>query len=199
LPDERIGRFGGFVEFKYDNKFIFFYTLYQLKYNSLLIETDISTNESDSVVDSWDVIRYLPESLLPLQVRIFMGGKNSMQVTPFMAAVADQNYDINKITFTYVSVREVKRFGWTPEEFVEWLLGSHVHFILSHVHQGLERLQWNMSELLEQLKRLKDHNGFPNGNQLECPIFTQDKFEYIKAVPIITNETLRSNQFIRRG
>lgn len=162
-------------------------------------KTDISTNESDSVVDSWDVIRYLPESLLPLQVRIFMGGKNSMQVTPFMAAVADQNYDINKITFTYVSVREVKRFGWTPEEFVEWLLGSHVHFILSHVHQGLERLQWNMSELLEQLKRLKDHNGFPNGNQLECPIFTQDKFEYIKAVPIITNETLRSNQFIRRG
>ena len=94
MPDERIGRFGGFVEFKYVNKFIFFYTLYKLKYNSLLIETDISTDESDSVVDSWDVIRYLSESSLPLQVRIFMGGKNSMQVTPL--------YDINKITFTYL-------------------------------------------------------------------------------------------------
>ena len=149
------------------------------------------SDEAENLVEMWDCINSLPESSLPIQIRGFMGGINSMQVATFKAAVADQNYENSKFTFTYVSVKEVKNLGWKPKDFVDWLLGSHVHFILSHVHQGLERLQWNLEELLEQLKRLKYHKGFPTGEKLECPIFTQDKYEYIRAIPSLTNETLK--------
>jgi hypothetical protein len=139
----------------------------------------------------WDSLNYAPKESSPVQVKVFIGGFDSIQIAPFKGAVFDQNFDSDKYSFSYISVCEIKKFNWTPKHFVDWLLESHVHFILSHVHQGLERLQWNLVDLMEELKRLRYHKGFPNGHNLECPIFTQDKYEYLRSVPSITNPTLR--------
>ena len=45
-----------------------------------------------------------------------------------------------------------------------------------------------MVHLEEQLRRLYDHPGFPNGIQLSCPVFLQNKGEYLRNVlDLITN------------
>ena len=60
--------------------------------------------------------------------------------------------------------------------FVDWLLASHCHFIICHVHQNnVSPVGWPIDELYEELQRLKYHNGWPNGDKLNCPIFGQDK------------------------
>ena len=81
----------------------------------------------------------------------------------------------------------IKELGWGPQQLVDWLLCSDVHFILSHVHKGMSALGesqmgWNMLLLQKQLMRLRDHRGYPNGDKLQCPIFLQDKLKYIELV-----------------
>ena len=41
---------------------------------------------------------------------------------------------------------------------------------------------WGINSILAEFQRLKDHQGFPNGDQIDCPIFTQDKWNYIQAL-----------------
>jgi hypothetical protein len=147
--------------------------------------------EYEDLMLLWESLNYLPESTSPIQVRVFIGGFDSIQITPFKGAVFDQNFDCEKFEFDYISISDIKKVHWSPNDLVDWLLGCHVHFILSHVHQGLEPLQWNLVELQEQLKRLRHHKGFPNGDSLGCPIFTQDKYNYISSVPSLTNPTLK--------
>ena len=79
---------------------------------------------------------------------------------------------------------------WRPSQFVDFMLSSHFHFILTHVHQGLDMLFWDMNDLRHQLTRLSAHAGFPSGKSLTCPIFTQDKLGYLRAVPEMCNNTL---------
>jgi hypothetical protein len=152
---------------------------------------DTTTEEYEDLMFLWDSMNYSPKEPSPLQVRVFIGGFDSIQIAPFKGAVFDQNFDCNRYSFTYISVSDIKKFNWTPRNLIDWLLECHVHFILSHVHQGLERLQWNLVELMNELKRLRYHKGFPNGNNLECPIFTQDKYKYLQSVASITNPTLK--------
>ena len=72
------------------------------------------------------------------------------------------------------------------EEVVEWLLRSHIHFISAHMHQGisLENLtsqgkSWDLQLYQQQLNRLKFHPGLTMGDFLDCPVFLQDKYEYL--------------------
>jgi len=90
----------------------------------------------------------------------------------------------------------LKDRNWSAVDLIDWLLGSDIHFVLSHVHQGkssegINQMGWNVHHLEEQLWRLSGHNGFPSGANLKCPIFLQDKMRYIRAVPLYTNPTLR--------
>ena len=36
-----------------------------------------------------------------------------------------------------------------------------------------------MDALVSEIQRLKYHRGFPYGNHLKCPVFLQDKYEYL--------------------
>lgn len=90
--------------------------------------------------------------------------------------------------------KTIKDKQFSEVDFVDWLLGSHVHFILSHIHQGIGTLGWDMDTLYkQQLPRLYYHPGFPRGNQLVCPVFTQDKFRYLCALSAnhFANPTLK--------
>ena len=52
----------------------------------------------------------------------------------------------------------------TEIQFVDWLLDSDIHLVLSHMHQGFDSLCWDMEVLSEQYKRFQFHEGFPNGS-----------------------------------
>ena len=63
---------------------------------------------------------------------------------------------------------------------INWLLVSHIHLLITHIHQGIvEYLGWNMEEVLSEIKRLSDHNGYPMNQQVLDPILLQDKWYYM--------------------
>jgi hypothetical protein len=126
-------------------------------------------------------------------IKVFLGGANGVQVNPFKAAWTRLQFSKENWIIQYISVVYINESGWTPKHFVDWLLDSDIHFILSHVHQGIAKyLQWNMEDLQCQLQRLKFHLGFPNLKKLECPVFTQDKYKYLSSMPMHkVNNTLK--------
>lgn len=81
------------------------------------------------------------------------------------------------------------RENFTPRSLLEWLLSSDHYFILGHIHQGIDR--WNVTELYHDMSWLRTRSGFPSHNQLSCPVFTQDKFAYIKGCSSVTIPTLK--------
>jgi len=84
--------------------------------------------------------------------------------------------------------------NWKWKNVVDWLLASHIHFIICHPHQGLLEVGIDIEPifLYTELKRLTYHIGFPNGEQLSCPIFTQDKGFYLD---ILTKKSLCNPTF----
>lgn len=128
--------------------------------------------------------------------RVFTGGKSYAQGTSFTSAVNEMKLPPNLYRMEIINITLIKDNRLSPRQLVDWLLSSHVHIILSHVHQGLSganelMLGWNMNELARELSRLKNHVGFPTGNQLDCPVFTQDKCKYLSAIPRFCNPTFR--------
>ena len=119
---------------------------------------------------------------------INLGGINSQQIIPFKGAISDTSFNLE---ITYLTTTQIKDMDWTPKELVDWLLSSHIHFVLSHIHQGLEPLCWDMDVLYEETQRLRFHIGFPALENINCPIFTQNKLEYLKCLPDMTNPTLK--------
>jgi hypothetical protein len=83
---------------------------------------------------------------------------------------------------------DMKLLQWTPKNLVDWLDEGDFHIITSHVHQG--NPQWNSRDVVSQLQRLADHPGFPNGLNLQCPIFLQHKFYYLLGLRQYVNATL---------
>ena len=85
----------------------------------------------------------------------------------------------------YVDAKFIGDNNWTSKQLIDWLLKSDIHFILSHVHQGLEvrNIFWEKNELMNELKLLSYHIGFPRGEQLQCGVFTQNKRRYLESLP----------------
>ena len=40
-----------------------------------------------------------------------------------------------------------------------------------------------MQHIYNECARLKYHPGFPSGVQLQCPIFSRDKWKYLQDIP----------------
>jgi len=140
-----------------------------------------------------NLISYKPVNKGKKIMKVFMGGKEGIQIIPFKAAWSRTNFMTESWTVEYISVTFINESDWTPKDLVDWLLDSHVHVILSHIHQGIAAyLQWDIEDLKTQLQRLKYHLGFPNLNKLNCPVFLQDKYEYLNKLPMHkVNNTLQ--------
>jgi hypothetical protein len=127
-------------------------------------------------------------------IKVFIGGKEGgYQFGPFDQALhycmhkfghVDKNPGLLEIKVDYITNDTVSQKNWLPKDLIDYLLDSDLHFILTHIHQGLtsQKIGWLIEHVQEHLIRLKYHPGFPTGNQIKCPIFTQDKYEYIKAI-----------------
>lgn len=125
-------------------------------------------------------------------IGVFTGGLKGVQVEQFQVAIklVIQEFQLYynpgklQISVFYISAKDISNKRITPSELVDKLLDTDVHFILSHIHQSLldRNIGWQIDDLLINLERLKFHKGFPTGAQLACPVFTQNKFDYISRI-----------------
>ena len=122
-------------------------------------------------------------------IKVFCGGLNGLQLGPFKVALKSiideykkgENNQI-RISVKYISNQDITNNQWLPKQLIDFLLDSDLHFILTHIHQGLtsKNIGWIIPSLMKHLKRLKYHKGFPMSESLFCPIFTQDKIKYVR-------------------
>lgn len=124
-------------------------------------------------------------------IRVYRGGSyDGYQMEQFNDALKGifQTHP-ESVSVEFLDIKQVKQNKFTEKQFVDWLLASTIHFIIAHPHQGYgfgcwnaqgKSIDWDISVLYKELDRLRDHKGFPRLNKLKCPIFTQDKFEYLR-------------------
>ena len=117
-------------------------------------------------------------------IRVVHGGERSPQLETFQTAFSSFSKFFNKnveVKIEYIGPKEIGKRRWMPTELIDWLLESNIHFIITHINQGRSShgLIWCMRDMLDQLNRLYYHAGFPNGQQLMCHVFTQNKGAYI--------------------
>ena len=91
-----------------------------------------------------------------------------------------------------LNTSELCKLKWQPDQLMDWSLKCHCHFFIAHIHQSLLRhnLVWDMDFACRQYSRLRYHPGFPSGDQLRCPIFTQDKIKYINDLDTLAVKTM---------
>ena len=149
----------------------------------------------------WDAISIPPEICggEVFLVRVFSGGKASIQSGPFHTAMKKiqrslrSNIEGNRLLIVEeMDTARLCELKLQPKQFVDWFLRANAYFLLAHVHQSLfnHNLVWDMKEAVAQFQRLRYHNGFPSGDQLRCPVFTQDKISYIRYLGDLAIKTM---------
>jgi len=115
-----------------------------------------------------------------IEIRVYQGSKEfGNQLIPFHQA-CDIIQTTSTIRICTLDCSEVNDFKLTEDDIINWLLEGDIHFIISHIHQGIVNV--NMNKLYKSIMKLHDHPGFPVGDSLQCPVFTQDKFMYLQAL-----------------
>ena len=154
-------------------------------------------DDAQETILMWESISATPTLRDTIVVRVFSGAIYSTQAGPFKAAMQafkrSQSSSISRtIIVEEIDTKTLCSLKWQPYQFCNFLLHSHCYFMLAHPHQSLllHQLLWYMPEALAEYNRLKYHNGFPSGEQLRCPVFTQDKIEYIKRLGDLALPTL---------
>lgn len=128
-------------------------------------------------------------------IKVYGGSETNRQCRAFEVAIKDcrkrfkASYGSN---FEFPVVQIIKSLSLNKSQsraLFEWLLDSDIHFILGHPHQGAFS-ECNVADLYEDIGILNNHLGFPYGPQIQgCPIFTQNKYNYICCVADITIPT----------
>lgn len=152
-------------------------------------------------------------------VHVCGGGEFRRQTEPCDSALLRFAISEPNIKLTVEVFNPSHRHDLGPKGVIDWLLQSDFHIIRTHLHQGIKYClgielgrtsltnfrrrgmytghyndsptDWNIRDMLCQLPRLGDHSGFPNVEFLQCPIFLQDKFEYLAKIPEISLPTLQ--------
>jgi hypothetical protein len=129
-------------------------------------------------------------------IRVFSGGISSHPTFSFNSALQSVIskwsllLDIRSESMTVMGLRES---NWSEKQFIDWLLESDIHMVITHPHQGTETFLWSIDDLYNEINRLHKHIGFPSRDQLACPIFTQNKFGYLEPMRkyYMTNPTMK--------
>jgi len=103
-----------------------------------------------------------------VEIRVYQGGKGfGNQLLPFRQA-CEIIYSKSSFRTVFLTCADVNTFKLTELDIINWLLEGDIHFIISHIHQGIVNI--NMNKLYTEIMRLHDHPGFPNGSNLLCPV-----------------------------
>lgn len=78
-------------------------------------------------------------------IKVFVGGSNGLQRVQFEQALhrvvreysGEKNPGFLQIQVEYIDNDTVSRKKWLPRDLINYLLESDLHFILTHIHQGL--------------------------------------------------------------
>lgn len=118
-----------------------------------------------------------------LKIRVFIGGTGAQSRTSFDTAMGSIGAIYGeKVSVEWLNTDMMKNTDmmWSPKEFVDWLIGGDIHVIVGHLHQGLDKLRWDIEILHEEYMRLRDHIGYTAGAL--CYVFLQDKIKYLRAL-----------------
>lgn len=132
----------------------------------------------------------------PILVRCFLGAPNNQcsnfQNVEFDAAWIESEFFQAGATLEKLSHVDVKDNKWQYSDIISWLKQSDVHIIMCHMHQGVKHFLWDCLGLYIDILDLENHLGFPMAENLVCPIFTQNKLNYLSALQAYdkTNFTL---------
>ena len=112
-------------------------------------------------------------------IGVFIGAVGNIQYPLFVEAARVLGLLSPQVDIEYITVRFIKeKLEGSFSNLIDYLLTKDVHFFISHPNQGMIK-DWDMCIVESELLRLFDHQGFPTGNSLKCPIFLQNNFEYL--------------------
>jgi len=144
---------------------------------------DAAFDDSGEVGISYSLFKSNTERL---RIRVFAGGEMQNQDGHFKEAVGEciKKYSLEAdFEFLYIGKMRDNAAMWknSPSLLVDWLLESDAHFIICQgVHmQLMQTFNWNAVDIYKQIDRLWSHPGIPNGQNLRCPIWSQDKWGYL--------------------
>lgn len=119
--------------------------------------------------------------------RVYVGNSCGEQSNHFGIAMRKVISHLHNLGFDvheeFLTLKEARNRRLSAKLLVDWLLGSHIHFVITHPNQGWYTTTISIDDLYTEFSRLKYHPGFPMGAQLQCPIFTQNKWNYLKYLP----------------
>lgn len=125
---------------------------------------------------------------------VFAGGIGGSLVTAFTVEFGKAQISFAahvSLRLNLISNKQVHESGMSEQELFHRLNEADVYVILGHIHQG--NPQWSavvIQELLTELKATRKV-GWPERKHLTCPVFTQDKYQYIHKCHMVTIPTLR--------
>jgi hypothetical protein len=96
----------------------------------------------------------------------------------------------SRLTFKEMDKDTARSNCWNERDVFEWLASADIPLVICHMHQGALDL-WQPLDIQDMIGRFSEMNGFPSRSHVTCPIFLQDKFRYIEAIPDLCNATLR--------
>ena len=122
-----------------------------------------------------------------LQIRVFIGCTGAQSRISFDTAMGciGALYG-EKVTVVWLNTDMMKNpifpefYMMSPKAFVDWLIGGDIHLIVGHLHQGLDKLCWDIDTLHKEYTRLRGHIGY-TGGALDY-VFLQDKIKYLLAL-----------------
>jgi hypothetical protein len=148
------------------------------------------TSSEESITERSDSNDHQDHTTRIIKLHVYAGGESGNMIGPFMTALALTG--LLHTGMVAVEYKFKKDFNLLePKDLIDWLVEADVHFLLTHPLQAMTF--WHCSDLFKELHRLKDHTGWPCKEEVDCPIFTQDKYKYLDALPQITNPTLKVN------
>ena len=117
-------------------------------------------------------------------ITAFVGGEFGEQSTPISEAfeIVSENFKsrgVKLVLHEFTNGIVKSKYHWTCRELFNALISADIHLLPTHLHQGMLALggtdSYNITNILDNLERLRYHLGVPCGAHIGNPVATQHK------------------------